>query len=125
MQIDYPTFGHGTRPPSSRPTPHRSWLRIGLLFCASLLALGAHANQPEEEEEGGDLSDESGVIIQSPSQDVIEEYRINGKLYMIRVTPQKGAPYYLVDADGDGELETRTNELAPDYLIPSWVIFSW
>ncbi|MFA7388270.1 MAG: DUF2782 domain-containing protein, partial [Thiohalobacteraceae bacterium] len=55
----------------------------------------------------------------------VEEYRINGQLYMIKVTPSKGYPYYLVDADGDGELESRRNELDPRILVPSWVIFRW
>ena len=55
----------------------------------------------------------------------VEEYRINGQLYMVKVTPAKGYPYYLVDADGDGELESRRNELDPRMLVPSWVIFRW
>ena len=55
----------------------------------------------------------------------IEEYRVNGQIYMIKVTPSKGYPYYLVDADGDGELESRRNELDPRILVPSWVIFRW
>ncbi len=122
MRNDYPMFGRGTR---ASPRSPRTWLRAGLFFCAALLIVGAHAGEPEQNEEKGDLSDEGSVIIQSPGQETISEYRINGKLYMIRITPEKGAPYYLVDADGDGDLETRTNELAPDFLIPSWVIFSW
>ena len=116
MNDHYPMFGRQAR----------ARLRAGLFFCAALLALGAHASEAEQQDEGkGDLSDEESVIIKSPGQHVIDEYRINGKLYMIRITPKKGAPYYLVDADGDGDLETRSNELAPDFLIPSWVIFSW
>lgn len=55
----------------------------------------------------------------------VEEYRINGQLYMVKVTPTKGYPYYLVDADGDGNLETRRNELDPRVLVPSWVILRW
>lgn len=55
----------------------------------------------------------------------IEEYRINGQLYMVKVTPTKGYPYYLVDSDGDGELESRRDELDPKILVPSWVIFRW
>ena len=55
----------------------------------------------------------------------IEEFRSNGKVYMIKVKPKKGPAYYLVDADGDGQLDTRRNDLQPDLLIPSWVLFSW
>ncbi|VAW98385.1 hypothetical protein MNBD_GAMMA20-898 [hydrothermal vent metagenome] len=120
-QNDYPMFKPETR------TPCRTLLTAGLFYCASAWLLPAFAANPEqaEAEEEGNAEAENGVIIQSPEQKTINEYRINGKLYMIRISPEKGAPYYLVDADGDGDLETRTNELAPDFLIPSWVIFSW
>ncbi|HFD33177.1 MAG TPA: DUF2782 domain-containing protein [Gammaproteobacteria bacterium] len=65
------------------------------------------------------------VRILTDKHATIEEYRANGKVYMIKITPKKGPPYYLVDADGDGELETRRNDILPNLLIPSWVIFSW
>lgn len=65
------------------------------------------------------------VIIGEPEETQIDEFRVNGQLYMIRVTPKKGLPYYLVDNDGDGELESRQNELAPKVLIPSWVLKRW
>lgn len=55
----------------------------------------------------------------------IEEYRVQGRLYMVKVTPAKGYPYYLVDSDGDGSLETRRNDIDPDVVIPRWTILSW
>jgi hypothetical protein len=73
----------------------------------------------EEAESGGKVTIENG------DQELINEFRINGQLYMIRVTPKKGHEYYLVDSDGDGNLETRWNELAPDLLIPAWVLKRW
>jgi hypothetical protein len=74
-----------------------------------------------------DAEDQSAgkVRIKGGEDEVISEFRINGQLYMIRVTPKKGVPYYLVDSDGDGKLETRWNELAPNLLIPSWVLLRW
>ncbi len=62
------------------------------------------------------------TIRKGPNADIVEEYRVGGQLYMIKVTPSKGVPYFLVDADGDGNLETRRNDVEPDLLIPSWVI---
>ncbi|MFP4245394.1 MAG: DUF2782 domain-containing protein [Ectothiorhodospira sp.] len=53
----------------------------------------------------------------------ISEYRIQGELYMLRVEPEGAPTYYMVDADGDGRLESRMNELDPRILIPSWVLF--
>lgn len=65
------------------------------------------------------------IRILADKHQMIEEYRSHGKLYMIKIIPKKGRPYFLIDADGDGDLETRKNELSPNLLIPSWVIFSW
>ena len=68
---------------------------------------------------------EPKVTIHEDGRGVIEEYRLNGSLYMIKVTPFMGLPYYLIDTDGDGELESRRNELDPDVMIPAWMIFRW
>lgn len=68
---------------------------------------------------------EPEVTIIRRGETLVEEYRVNGRLFAIKVIPDRGVPYFLVDADGDGELESRRSELGPDLLIPSWVIFSW
>lgn len=65
------------------------------------------------------------VTITQQGDEVIKEYRINGRLYMVEVDPAKGYPYYLVDTDGDGRLETHHVELTEDLLVPNWVIFRW
>ncbi len=59
------------------------------------------------------------------AQGAVEEYRLGGVLYMIKIMPTKGAPYYLVDTDGDGNLETRYNDLQVGLLIPAWVLLRW
>ena len=56
---------------------------------------------------------------------VIREYRMNGQLYMVKVTPVVGPPYYLFDSTGDGNLDIRRNELDPGLVVPSWMIFRW
>jgi hypothetical protein len=73
----------------------------------------------------GAPEEEPQVTIIERGNDVIEEYRLQGRLYMIKVTPRKGAPYYLIDTDGDGNLETRRGEMAETPLIPSWILFKW
>ena len=55
----------------------------------------------------------------------IEEYRVNGRLYMVRITPDVGPSYYLIDADGDGTLEQRRHELDENQALPTWVLFRW
>jgi len=67
---------------------------------------------------------EPQVTIIRREREVIEEYRVSGQLYMVRITPRSGPPYFLIDTDGDGSLETRRNELSnPE--IPQWVLFRW
>lgn len=67
---------------------------------------------------------EPQVTIRKRGSEVVEEYRQNGQLYMIKITPSKGLPYYLVDSDGDGSLETRRNSL-DDPEVVKWRIFTW
>ena len=50
-----------------------------------------------------DPIDEPEVNIIKQTDQTIEEYRIGGRLYMIKVTPKVGPPYYLVDDLGDGK----------------------
>ena len=56
---------------------------------------------------------------------VIEEYRLDGRHYMTKITPAAGPAYYLVDRDGDGRMETRMSEIYDDFNVPQWVLFSW
>ncbi len=72
----------------------------------------------------GDVMEPEVEIIRR-GETTIEEYRINGELYMVRIVPQNAPPYYLVDSDGDGQLETRRDELSPNVAPPAWVLFRW
>ena len=67
---------------------------------------------------------EPAVTIRKDGQNKVEEYRMNGKLYMVKITPTIGAPYYLIDHDGKGSF-TRHNEALPGTTPPQWVILSW
>lgn len=68
---------------------------------------------------------EPQVTIIRKEEAVIEEYRMNGRMYMVKVTPSVGKPYYLVDRDGDGQMESRMSEIYEDFNVPQWVLFSW
>jgi hypothetical protein len=67
---------------------------------------------------------EPEVTITRRGQVIIQEYRVNGRLYMIRVIPPIGFPYYLLDTNGNGVWDTRLNDLAP-ISPPQWILFSW
>lgn len=60
------------------------------------------------------------TIIQRGS-DRVEEFRVKGKLYMVRVTPPHGRPYFLIDQRGDGAMR-RYDDLSPNFQVPMWVI---
>ncbi|MDH5218937.1 MAG: DUF2782 domain-containing protein [Gammaproteobacteria bacterium] len=95
------------------------YLLLLVIFSVSMAA-GA-ADDPRKIPEGF----EPEVRIIDTGTGLVEEFRSSGRVYMIKVTPKKGRPYYLVDADGDGNMETHRSETAPRMLIPSWVLFSW
>lgn len=63
---------------------------------------------------------EPEVRIIQKGQDKIEEYRLNGKLYMVKVTPSIGVPYYLMDEDGSGTM--RQVDPNRRIIIPRWVL---
>lgn len=63
------------------------------------------------------------VTIREHPNRAVEEYRVNNNLYMIKVTPSVGAPYYLVDQDGSGDMEYRRS--AYGHQAPQWTLFSW
>ena len=104
-----------------------------LLFTGLLLAMPVLADQsadellvpPEipEQVQGGETL-EPDIIIQEGEKETHYEYRINGQLYMVKVVPNIGPAYYLVDTDGDGSLESRTQEI-DELAVPRWVLFSW
>ena len=64
---------------------------------------------------------EPQVTITRRGQDKVEEFRVNGKLYMLKVTPPHGTPYYMVDEKGDG-LMTRRESFESGVRVPMWVI---
>ena len=55
--------------------------------------------------------------------DTVEEYRMNGKLYMVKVSPQGAPAYYLVDNEGKGSLQRVSPNKPP--LTPSWVMMTF
>jgi hypothetical protein len=79
---------------------------------------------PPPQVESGEVLEPDVTIIQGERQ-VVEEYRMNGRLYMVRVVPDNAPPYYLMDLDGDGSLETTRHGLAPGFVAPHWILFRW
>jgi hypothetical protein len=56
--------------------------------------------------------------------DRVEEYREGNKVYMVRVVPVRGKPYYLYDDDRNGRLDRSDADrhtIAPVY----WTVYEW
>ncbi|MGK9067031.1 DUF2782 domain-containing protein [Stutzerimonas chloritidismutans] len=89
----------------------KAWLLASLLVVVPLSGFA------QESVEG-----EPDVTIRQEGERTVEEYRVNGFLYAVKVIPKTGKPYFLVRADGDSNF-IRSDR--PDMLIPAWEIFSW
>lgn len=59
-------------------------------------------------------------IVLRPEGEAVE-YRVGGKLFMIKVTPTIGKPYFLVDHKGDGSF-AKQEGLDSGVRPPQWVI---
>ena len=65
------------------------------------------------------------VTLREHENRMVEEYRVNNNLYMIKVTPTVGAPYYLVDEDGSGDMAWHRGASQFEENVPQWALLSW
>src|SRR5512137_92100 len=107
-------------------------MRLLALLLLACLSASAYAEQPSNLKplppppslDPNESPDEPQVTITKQTEQTIEEYRSNGKLYMIKVTPKHGKPYYLIDDRGDGKF-ARQESLDSGLRVPSWVILKF
>ena len=98
VAVALPVWAQSGPPPGSQPIP-----------------------EPPPPPPGIDSPDEPQVTITKRGEDRVEEHRVNGKLYMIKVTPPHGIPYYLVDDNGDGTW-SRRESTDSGVRVPRWVV---
>ena len=98
------------------------------LACLSLSAFAAQPEKPTKADApppppmaADDAIDEPQVTIIKQTEQTVEEFRANGVLYMIKITPKHGVPYYLVDDRGDGKF-ARQDSLDSGFRVPRWII---
>jgi hypothetical protein len=65
------------------------------------------------------------VTLREHENRIVEEYRVNNQLYMVKVTPSVGAPYYLVDDDGSGDMAWHRGSSRVEQSVPQWTLMSW
>lgn len=106
-------------------------LSILLLSCLAGTALAADASPPDLkplppppalDPNSPDDDLESQVTITKKKDMVIEEYRVGGKLFKIKVIPKVGPPYFLIDERGDGQFSRQDGPDASNLRPPQWVI---
>jgi hypothetical protein len=105
-------------------------LRFVILLLLGAVPIGAHADKkppgkleplPPPPAMDSSANDEPEVTITKKTDQTVEEYRVGGRLYMIKITPKIGKPYYLVDDRGDGKF-SRQESLDSGLRPPRWVI---
>ena len=82
------------------------------------------APEPPAAVESGEEMEPDITIIRKAKK-TIQEYRKGGKLYMIKVIPDIGPPYYFLDTNGDGKMDVRRSELGRDSDINMWKLLEW
>lgn len=68
---------------------------------------------------------EPDITIVRKGKNTVQEYRHNGQLFMVKVIPDVGPPYYLRDTNGDGKMDVRSNQLDQGAEVNMWRIFEW
>jgi len=67
---------------------------------------------------------EPDVTILETDRGLVYEYRVNGQLYMVKIQPPVGPPYYLLDTNGDGLLDAQQDRVWNN-AVPQWLLHSW
>ncbi|MBK5939098.1 DUF2782 domain-containing protein [Halochromatium roseum] len=118
-------------PPPARHSLAALFLLALALAPAALLAqgdAGSFLSAPEVPSipgrYAGDSASAPEVTITETEEGTVYEYRVRGQVYMVKIQPIVGPPYFLLDTNGDGVLDVDERR-APDLAVPQWLLFSW
>jgi hypothetical protein len=103
-------------------------MRYPALLLTLLLSGAALAAAPSDQPPGltpvpdgpPGADDTATVSIKSTKEGTVEEYRTGKQVYMTKITPKVGKPYYMVDPIGNGRFNRM--ETLPGLQPPQWVI---
>jgi hypothetical protein len=101
-----------------------SWALEGAAQTAPPPKLEPVPEPPPPPEVAADPDLQPQVTIIQRENETIEEYRLNGRLTMIKVTPRHGRPYFLV-ADGVNGAFVRRDSLDSGLRVPLWLLYEF
>ena len=93
-------------------------MRIALPFALTLALAACATASPEE------MFAQNAVPATrtEANGDMITEYRVNGRLTMVKVVPARGRAYYIYDRNGDGVVNDADAKGGP---MTYYKLFSW
>lgn len=68
---------------------------------------------------------EADITIIRKGDETIQEFRKNGELYMVKIIPDIGPAYYLIDTNGDGNMDVEGSDLDRNLEVNQWKILEW
>jgi len=78
---------------------------------------------PPKIQEGEALDDEPEITIRKKGKKTVHEYRMHGELYMMKIIPDHGVPYYLYREDQQSDW-VNVGPNAP-VAVPKWTLFNF
>jgi hypothetical protein len=103
-----------------------------LIISSLMISLNLYAEDREVFEEippppsivDSDYINEPEVTIRKEEEKFVEEYRVNGQLYMIKVSPKNAPSYYLYKSNVEADWVRYDDPTAP-MNVPQWVLFTF
>jgi len=106
------------------PAVRYSMALLTLLLSGVAVAAAAPSDRPPNlapVPDGAPSADDAPAVTVKPSaRGKVEEYRAHGKLYMLKITPKVGKPYYLHDPSGEGRFVRQ--DTLPGLQPPMWTV---
>ena len=90
---------------------------LAILAAVALVGCATTGGDPTANLQGAE------VTTRTVDGDQIEEYRVQGQLQVVKVTPRRGKTYYLIDRNGDGRLDSSEGEGPVSPVM--WKLFEW
>lgn len=93
------------------------------MLCAALASAQTSVSELDPRVTDADIA--PSVSVREYDNRTVEEYSVNNNTYMVKITPTAGAPYYLVDDDGSGEMAWRRVTPGIETTVPQWTLLRW